>query len=177
LLSPERQIGSSSARLLCGLRWFWVEEPASLSSNLCNMRSSVLALVFISLIFVGSACAGDWTTRQDGRFGFSYSYPAELFAEIEGERPSFHYFQSPGTQAKFLVGAWDNERGETPSEFKQWMLTHADGYQDITYRPRGRSWFVLSGHRGDQIYYEKTIFSCGGRIVNVPGNCVSRGPT
>jgi hypothetical protein len=26
---------------------------------------------------------------------------------------------------------------------------------------------VLSGHRGDQIYYEKTIFSCSGRVVNV----------
>jgi hypothetical protein len=89
------------------------------------MQSLVLALVFLGVVFVGSAGADDWTTRQDGRFGFSYSYPADLFGEIEGERPSFHYFQSPGTQAKFLVGAWDNERGETPSEFKQWMLTHA----------------------------------------------------
>jgi len=26
---------------------------------------------------------------------------------------------------------------------------------------------VLSGHRGDQIYYEKTIFSCSGRVVNI----------
>jgi len=42
------------------------------------------------------------------------------------------------------------------------MLTHADGYEDITYQTRGRSWFVLSGYRGDQIYYDKAIFSCGG---------------
>jgi len=60
-----------------------------------------------------------------------------------------------------------SERGETPSHFKQWMLTNADGYEDITYQPRGRTWFVLSGHRDDQIYYEKVIFSCGGRVVNV----------
>jgi hypothetical protein len=26
---------------------------------------------------------------------------------------------------------------------------------------------VLSGHRGDQIYYEKAIFSCSGQVVNV----------
>jgi hypothetical protein len=33
--------------------------------------------------------------------------------------------------------------------------------------PRGRSWFVLSGYPGDDIYYEKVIFSCGGQVVNV----------
>jgi hypothetical protein len=64
--------------------------------------------------------------------------------------------------ANFLVGAWENEQVATPEEFKRWMLTHAEGYEDITHQPRGRSWFVLSGYRGDQIYYEKAIFSCGG---------------
>ena len=51
--------------------------------------------------------------------------------------------------------------GVTVSDF------NADGYEDVTYEPRGRSWFVVSGYRGDQIYYEKVIFSCGGRIVNI----------
>ena len=37
----------------------------------------------------------------------------------------------------------------------------------MTYHPRGRSWFVLSGYRGDQIYYEKVMFSCQQDIVNV----------
>jgi hypothetical protein len=38
---------------------------------------------------------------------------------------------------------------------------------ELTYRPRGRSWFVLSGYRGNDIYYEKVMFSCGGKVVNV----------
>ena len=80
-----------------------------------------------------------------------YSYPAELFVRTEGERPSFYYFRSQQSDAKFMVGAWNNEKGSTPEEFKHWMLNHAEGYEDITYQPRGRSWFVLSGHRGDQI--------------------------
>ena len=25
---------------------------------------------------------------------------------------------------------------------------------------------MLSGYRGDRIYYEKVIYSCGGRVVN-----------
>jgi len=122
-----------------------------------------LAIAFAST----SADARQWPTHQDPRFGFSYSYPVDMFVPTEGERPSFYYFGSKEADAKFLVGAWNNEEGTTPEEFKQWMLTHAEGYEDITYQPRGRSWFVLSGHRGDQIYYEKAIFSCSGRVVNV----------
>ena len=30
----------------------------------------------------------------------------------------------------------------------------------------GQSWFVLSGARGDSIYYQKVLFACGGRIIN-----------
>jgi hypothetical protein len=108
-----------------------------------------------------------WTSDRDPHFGFSYSYPVETFMSVKGDRPSFHYYDSQETGAKFLVGAWNNEQGSTPEEFKQWMLTHAGGYEDITYQPHGRSWFVLSGHRGDQIYYEKAIFSCDGRVATV----------
>jgi hypothetical protein len=28
-------------------------------------------------------------------------------------------------------------------------------------------WFVLSEHQGDQIYYEKAIFPCDGRVATV----------
>ena len=131
------------------------------------MRRLLLTLVTVGLFLASEGQASRWSTQQDDKYGFSYSYPVELFAEVEGERPSFRYFQSSESEAKFMVGAWDSERGETPSHFKQWMLTNADGYEDITYQPRGRTWFVLSGHRDDQIYYEKVIFSCGGRVVNV----------
>jgi len=37
-----------------------------------------------------------------------------------------------------MVGAWDNTRGETPTEFKRWMLDNAAGYEDVTYQPGGR---------------------------------------
>jgi hypothetical protein len=47
------------------------------------------------------------------------------------------------------------------------MMENVGGYDELTYRPRGRSWFVLSGYRGDTIYYEKVMFSCRDRMVNV----------
>ena len=60
-----------------------------------------------------------------------------------------------------------NEEGRTPAAFKEWLIANTEGYDELTYRPRGRSWFVLSGYRGDNIYYEKVMFSCGGDVVNV----------
>jgi hypothetical protein len=47
------------------------------------------------------------------------------------------------------------------------MLDNVGGYDELTYRPRGRSWFVLSGYRENTIYYEKVMFSCADRIVSV----------
>jgi hypothetical protein len=126
-----------------------------------------LVLVVMAFVENGAQAREQWATQQDPRFGFSFTYPAQMFAPVKGERRSFYYYGSKETGANFLVGAWDNEQVATPEEFKRWMLTHAEGYEDITYQPRGRSWFVLSGYRGDQIYYEKAIFSCGGRVVNV----------
>ena len=29
----------------------------------------------------------------------------------------------------------------------------------VTYKPKGDGWFVLSGYRGNYIYYEKYVFS------------------
>ena len=36
----------------------------------------------------------------------------------------------------------------------------------IDYRPVGQNWFVLSGEGNGRIFYEKVIFSCGGRLIN-----------
>jgi len=114
-----------------------------------------------------TAVAG-WSLERDPELGFAYSYPSGLFGRIEGDgKPSFHYFASEGSEAKFLVGGWNNVAGQSPESFKRWVIKNVGGYDELTYRPRGRSWFVLSGYRADKIYYEKVMFSCRGQLVNV----------
>jgi hypothetical protein len=127
--------------------------------------------VFLAAAFsavAASAATTPWSHEHDGDLGFRFSYPRALFSQIEGDgKPAFHYFMSPNSEAKFMVGAWNNREGRTPDQFKRWLMTNIGGYDEVTYRPRGRSWFVLSGYRGDEIYYEKVMFSCGGQVVNV----------
>ena len=146
----------------------WNHAPSVVASRakllLFGLIFSSLALAPITL----KAAFSEWSSARDPDLGFAYSYPGGLFARIEGDgKPSFHYFASADSAAKFLVGGWNNTAGQSPESFKRWVMENVGGYDVLTYRPRGRSWFVLSGYREDQIYYEKVMFSCGGELVNV----------
>jgi hypothetical protein len=126
--------------------------------------------ILMSLAAISPAAAGPvpWASERDADLGFRFTYPHDLFDRIQGDgKSSFHYFVSQDAEAKFMVGAWDNEAAQTPNEFKRWLLANTGGYDEMTYVPRGRSWFVISGYRGDDIYYEKVMFSCSGGVVNV----------
>ena len=126
-----------------------------------------LGFLFL-LLTLGPACAvprEDWRVQQNPQFGFSFSYPQSVFTPLQSNGLSLHRFVSSAGNAKLVVAAWET-KGRTPEEFKRWMLADSAGY-DITYEPRGRSWFVVSGYRGESIYYEKVTFSCGGRVANV----------
>jgi hypothetical protein len=131
-------------------------------------KPTLVALLYLGAITTASAATPPWAVERDAGLGFQFTYPRHLFEPTEGEgKPSFHYFVSRDAEAKFMVGAWNNEAGQTPSEFKRWLTANTGGYDEQTYVPRGRSWFVISGYRGDDIYYEKVMFSCAGRVVNV----------
>ena len=135
-----------------------------------KLSISICAVLAIAAVYgdAANATTTPWSHEQDSDLGFRFSYPRSLFTQIEGDgKPAFHYFVSPNSDAKLMVGAWNNREGRTPDQFKHWLITNAGGYDEVTYRPRGRSWFVLSGYRGDDIYYEKVMFSCGGQVVNV----------
>jgi hypothetical protein len=125
-------------------------------------------LIYLAAICSVSAATVPWIMEQDAGLGFHFTYPRDLFQKTEGDgKPSFHSFVSRDAEAELMVGAWNNEAGQTPSQFKQWLLANAGGYDAMTYVPRGRTWFVISGYRGDDIYYEKVMFSCAGGVVNV----------
>jgi hypothetical protein len=127
-------------------------------------RFAFLFLV-VMLLTAGAVAREEWRIQQNPQYGFSFSYPQGVFTPLQSDGPSLHRFISSAGNAKLVVAAWETN-GRTPEEFKRWMLADSAGY-DITYEPRGRSWFVVSGYRGDRIYYEKVAFSCAGRVANV----------
>ena len=135
-------------------------------ANRVKAVASVAVLIIAGLSV--PAAASRWASETENDLGLRYTYPTDVFSPTEGDgKPYFHYFASPSSEAKFLVGGWNNAKGQSPASFKRWLMDNVGGYDELTYRPRGRSWFVLSGYRGKSIYYEKVMFSCGGSLVNV----------
>jgi hypothetical protein len=112
--------------------------------------------------------ASDWTVYHNERFGYRLSFPREWFepgpVSANGDGRAF---TTPDGRARMVVFGANNSEGLTLRAYRQTLLSDYDGYDELTYSPVGNSWFVLSGYRGDTIYYQKVMFSCGERIINV----------
>jgi hypothetical protein len=103
--------------------------------------------------------AGGWQTYANGRFGMQLDFPADVFSpQAPPENGDGRTFRS--SDATLQVFAFQNSEGDDPVSLKQ-ELVGGDGYDNVTYGPTGRDWLVLSGFRGDTIFYEKYFFRDG----------------
>src|SRR6185369_13156064 len=74
-------------------------------------RATIFASVLVTTLQVTAVAsfAAQWTSERDAGLGYAYSYPSDVFQEIEGDdKPSFHYFEEANSDTKFLVGGWNN---------------------------------------------------------------------
>lgn len=101
--------------------------------------------------------AGDgWQTYVNERFGTSLDFPADVFTPQEPpENGDGRRFVSQ--DATLEVYAWNDLDEENAATLKR-RLVGAEGYTDVTYSPSGSNWLVLSGYRGESIFYEKYFF-------------------
>ena len=110
---------------------------------------------------------GGWQSYRNERFGLSLSYPGEVFQiERTSEAGDGVVFRARGTDARMLVGALPNRDRHTVATYQNLVARKSYAAYQIHYRPRGNTWFVLSGEGDGKIFYEKVVFSCGGRLIN-----------
>lgn len=138
------------------------------------MSRPVLSIMFTAFLTilgsVASQAAGEsWKTHIIERFGGTISYPQAVFTPDPQETgEGDQVFVSADDEARLAVGSWLNEGGFSPAELKNNLL-RAARESSLTYEPGGRTWFVLSGYEGEQIYYQKIMFSCDGSVVTAFG--------
>jgi hypothetical protein len=118
-------------------------------------------------VLIGGAALADqflplgdgWQTYVNDRYGMRFDYPAEIFTPEappqNGDGRSF-----TGTDVSLQIFAFHNINEETPASLKR-RLVGEEGYADVTYGPSGGTWLVLSGFRGERIFYEKYFFNGG----------------
>ena len=109
-----------------------------------------------------------WVTYVNDELGYNFYYPSTFFEpQAIATETRAKTFLSPDKRAKIVVSAVENDEGFTLAGYRAAILGEFGGYEQLDYSPKGQSWFVLSGYRGENIYYQKVLFSCGGRIINV----------
>jgi hypothetical protein len=111
---------------------------------------------------------GPLAVYRNARFGYSLTYPEQLFApEPESENGDGRKFFSRDRKAKIAVFGAHNVERYNMEEYRKTLLKEFDGYEQVTYSPKGNSWFVLSGFHDGNVYYQKVMFSCENEVVSV----------
>lgn len=126
---------------------------------------------FAIFAWTSSAVAGpafaDWTTVKNDRHGFAIAYPTNVFEQkAEPTTDEGRVFVSKDGKAKLLVGAFANAGNHTLSEYRDFLMTDQFAGAAIDYAPVRRKWFVLSGVRNGEMFYQRVSFTCAGRLIN-----------
>ena len=105
----------------------------------------------------------EWMTYTNDRYGTSISYPADVFSPLpppandDGRR-----FVSGDGRASFYVFAQYTELAQSLAQL--FNNDQARAGEQVTYKKLGPNWFVVSGHRGSDQFYRKTMLSADGLI-------------
>ena len=132
-----------------------------------SFASLLIALVCQSAAVEAQTAANDWTPFRNERYGFSLSYPADVFAlERTSDAGDGQVFLSRDGEARLLVGVLPNKDRLSPAGYQDYVARQSYPGFAISYRRVSGNWFVLSGEGNGKTFYEKVIFSCNGRLIN-----------
>ncbi len=132
------------------------------------MKLKMIVVFVVSLIVAGQALAQlQWRSYENPRFGYSISYPASLFSAVNNPANTAGVvFKSEDGKAHITVSASINSQNQTPKDYVKWVTRESGLIDLVTYSKSTKNWAVISGFKGNMVYYEKTIFSCNNRILN-----------
>jgi hypothetical protein len=101
-----------------------------------------------------------WQQYDNTRYQYVICYPADIFVpQPEATNPDSRTFLATDGATLTLFG-----RNKAASETVATMVAEvagqlADGDATITRDVRTRNWFVISGHRGQQVFYAKGLYA------------------
>ena len=110
------------------------------------------------------AHADSWLTYHNDRYGTTIDYPDQFKAEPPPGSDDGRTFKS-ADGAEFSVYASYNAMDFDLAKFQDSTLKNLDPGEVVTYKAHGDDWFVLSGTKGADIFYERHLLSHGGQMT------------
>ena len=147
----------------------------------------VLALGFVCVLglselsgIADAAPAGrdlGWTTYRSEGFDLVFDYPARVFTTVEEDPTTAleprirdragRSFTTQDGRATLQVGAFQNIDRLDAAGLRTRALKTSYAGAAIDYDRLAANWFVLSGRRADEMFYERVTVTCSGRRIDV----------
>jgi serine/threonine-protein kinase len=131
-------------------------------------RKFLLACVAFGLIvpsaFAAEAKADQWLTYRNDRYGTTIDYPDQFKPEPPADADDGRKFKD-AQGVEFAVYASYNALDFNLAKYQDFILKNLDPGQVVTYQAHGDNWFVISGTKGDTIFYERHLLSHGGQMT------------
>jgi hypothetical protein len=128
---------------------------------------AVLGAVFGAiglLVFQAPAKADQWLIYQNDRYGTTIDYPDRFKAEPPPDNDDGRKFTS-ADGAEFSVSASYNALDFDLAKYQDFILKNRGRGEVVTYKTHGDNWFVISGTKGSDIFYERHVLSHGGEMT------------
>lgn len=135
-----------------------------LSAGVVVVAASLCALAAVAAPDVRNP-AGDWREYTHPRLGYRITYPADTFVPVESRAEEGFVLASRDGKAKLLIASFDNDGLSSLAEYRNLVINQSYDGAAIDYAPVRRNWFVVSGERDGQMFYERVDFTCGGRRI------------
>lgn len=126
-----------------------------------------MGLAFCAIITATAAIAAPSTYVND-RFGTVCTFPDEIFTERQPEPENGDgqkWLTADG--ASLICSGIFNADDETPKGFVASEKASTEPNYKVTYSKTGKNWAILSGLKGDHVFYERRLFGKDGVIRTV----------
>jgi serine/threonine-protein kinase len=123
---------------------------------------ALAVVVSIALLTVSArAQTLEWTIYQDSEVGCRLDYPSTVFTLLPRASDEPQRFAGPDERTSFTIIGADNPSGHTTADIRTGYRRASTG-DEITYERTTRDFLVVSGYRGDRIFYTKVSISGDG---------------
>lgn len=120
-------------------------------------------LAAIAALAATAAQAGAWRTYANDRFGATADFPAGWRMGPAPENDDGRVFTSPDGRATITISG---SLASLPRAEMIDLMTKPDAGETVDYKKVEKDRVVVSGRKGDQIYYSKSLLSCRGTVWN-----------
>jgi hypothetical protein len=135
------------------------------------MRAGVLlfavvaaALTASPALFDAAARADDWRLYQNDRYGTTIEYPPSFQPQPPPDNDDGRAFKS-ADGAEFSVFASYNAFDFDVAKYRDYVVKNLDAGAVVTYQAQGGDWFVISGTKGDKVFYQRRLLSHGKQMT------------